>query len=110
MHEFSRLTHWLLCTGYGGLDIAVQAVFAGRLVWCVDNDKHVSAILAVRYPGVPNQSPQVQLFRRGVCRQRCEAMRPATSPGRVAIRCGVAAVEDAPQRAWTPRAPAASAH
>lgn len=43
-----------LCTGYGGLDIAVLAIFGGRLVWCADNDKHVSTILAARYPDVPN--------------------------------------------------------
>jgi DNA (cytosine-5)-methyltransferase 1 len=43
-----------LCTGYGGLDIAVRAVFGGRLVWCADNDKHAAAVLDVRYPGVPN--------------------------------------------------------
>jgi DNA (cytosine-5)-methyltransferase 1 len=43
-----------LCTGYGGLDIAALAVFGGRLVWCADNDKHVSTILAARYPDVPN--------------------------------------------------------
>lgn len=43
-----------LCTGYGGLDVAALAVFGGRLVWCADNDKHVSTILAARYPDVPN--------------------------------------------------------
>jgi DNA (cytosine-5)-methyltransferase 1 len=43
-----------LCTGYGGLDIAALAVFGGRLMWCADNDKHVSTILAARYPDVPN--------------------------------------------------------
>lgn len=43
-----------LCTGYGGLDIAALAVFGGRLVWCADNDKHVSTILAARYPDAPN--------------------------------------------------------
>lgn len=43
-----------LCTGYGGLDIAALAVFGGTLVWCADNDKHVSTILAARYPDVPN--------------------------------------------------------
>lgn len=43
-----------LCTGYGGLDIAALAVFGGKLAWCADNDKHVSAILAARYPDVPN--------------------------------------------------------
>ncbi|HEV2403430.1 MAG TPA: DNA cytosine methyltransferase [Candidatus Saccharimonadales bacterium] len=43
-----------LCTGYGGLDMAVRAVFSGKLAWCADNDKHVATILATRYPGVPN--------------------------------------------------------
>jgi DNA (cytosine-5)-methyltransferase 1 len=43
-----------LCTGYGGLDIAVLAVFNGKLAWCVDNDKHVSVILAAHYPDTPN--------------------------------------------------------
>jgi DNA (cytosine-5)-methyltransferase 1 len=43
-----------LCTGYGGLDIAALAVFGGHLVWCADNDKHVSTILAAHYPDVPN--------------------------------------------------------
>src|SRR4051812_8098886 len=43
-----------LCTGYGGLDIAALAVFGDRLAWCADNDKHVSTILAARYPDVPN--------------------------------------------------------
>ena len=43
-----------LCTGYGGLDMAVQAVFGGHLSWCADNDRHVSNILAARYPDVPN--------------------------------------------------------
>jgi DNA (cytosine-5)-methyltransferase 1 len=43
-----------LCTGYGGLDMAVMAMFGGQFAWCADNDKHVSVILAVRYPGVPN--------------------------------------------------------
>ena len=43
-----------LCTGYGGLDLAVMEVFGGRLAWCADNNKHVSIILAERYPNVPN--------------------------------------------------------
>lgn len=43
-----------LCTGYGGLDMAVMTVFGGRLVWCADNDKHVAAVLDARYPDVPN--------------------------------------------------------
>jgi DNA (cytosine-5)-methyltransferase 1 len=43
-----------LCTGYGGLDMAVMAVFGGKLTWCADNDKHVSTILTARFPNVPN--------------------------------------------------------
>src|SRR5579859_3998689 len=43
-----------LCTGYGGLDMAVMAVFGGQLAWCADNDKHVATILAARLPDVPN--------------------------------------------------------
>ena len=50
-----------LCTGYGGLDIATLAVFGGRLVWCADNDKHVSTILAARYPNVPNLGDLTEL-------------------------------------------------
>ncbi|GAA2734102.1 DNA cytosine methyltransferase [Actinocorallia aurantiaca] len=43
-----------LCTGYGGLDMAVQMVFGGHLVWCADNDPHVSRLLAERLPGIPS--------------------------------------------------------
>jgi DNA (cytosine-5)-methyltransferase 1 len=43
-----------LCTGYGGLDTAVLEVFGGRLAWVADNDKHVSAIIEARLPGIPN--------------------------------------------------------
>ena len=43
-----------LCTGYGGLDVAVQAVFGGELAWVADNDPGASRILAHRHCGVPN--------------------------------------------------------
>lgn len=43
-----------LCTGYGGLDMAVAAVFGGKLAWCADNDRHVTMLLAARYAAVPN--------------------------------------------------------
>ncbi len=42
-----------LCTGYGGLDLAVMEVLGAELAWCADNDPHVCAILAARFP-VPN--------------------------------------------------------
>ncbi|MEO3861317.1 DNA cytosine methyltransferase [Acrocarpospora sp. B8E8] len=43
-----------LCTGYGGLDLAVAAVLGGRTLWCADNDRHVARILDARLAGVPN--------------------------------------------------------
>ena len=43
-----------LCTGYGGLDLAAAAVLGARLAWCAESDKHAAAVLAARYPGVPN--------------------------------------------------------
>lgn len=55
-----------LCTGYGGLDRAVQAVFGARLAWCADNDRHVSTILAARHPGVPNLGDLTELDWRQV--------------------------------------------
>jgi DNA (cytosine-5)-methyltransferase 1 len=50
-----------LCTGYGGLDMATQAVFGGTLAWCADNDRHVSQLLAERLPGVPNLGDLAEL-------------------------------------------------
>ena len=43
-----------LCTGYGGLDHAVQAVLGGEIAWVSDIDPGACKILAHRYPGVPN--------------------------------------------------------
>jgi DNA (cytosine-5)-methyltransferase 1 len=43
-----------LCTGYGGLDMAVRSVFDGSLVWCADNDKHAAVVMDAQYPDVPN--------------------------------------------------------
>lgn len=43
-----------LCTGYGGLDEAVQQTFGGNLAWVADNDPGAAAILAHHYPNVPN--------------------------------------------------------
>jgi hypothetical protein len=60
------LTAGSLCTGYGGLDLAVMAVTGARLAWCAETDRHSAAVLAHHWPDVPNQSPQVQLFRRGL--------------------------------------------
>ncbi|TXS07008.1 DNA cytosine methyltransferase [Streptomyces sp. adm13(2018)] len=43
-----------LCTGYGGLDAAVQRVFGGSLAWTSDIDEGARRIIAHRTPGVPN--------------------------------------------------------
>ncbi|MBZ6288698.1 DNA cytosine methyltransferase [Streptomyces olivaceus] len=43
-----------VCTGYGGLDIAVQGVFGGEPAWVADNDPGACRILAHRHPQVPN--------------------------------------------------------
>jgi len=43
-----------LCTGYGGLDLAVMTVLGARLAWCAETDRHAAAVLAARFPGVPN--------------------------------------------------------
>ncbi|MEV5527846.1 DNA cytosine methyltransferase [Streptomyces prunicolor] len=43
-----------LCSGYGGLDMAVQNVLGGSVVWHIENDPGASAILAHHWPEVPN--------------------------------------------------------
>ncbi|WP_328553414.1 DNA cytosine methyltransferase [Streptomyces sp. NBC_00358] len=43
-----------VCTGYGGLDQAVQEVFRGELAWLADNDPGAALILAHHHPSVPN--------------------------------------------------------
>jgi DNA (cytosine-5)-methyltransferase 1 len=43
-----------LCTGYGGLDLAVGLVLGGALVWYAETDPHARTVLAARWPGIPN--------------------------------------------------------
>lgn len=43
-----------LCSGYGGLDQAVQAVFGGEMAWHSEVDKHANAVLLAHWPTVPN--------------------------------------------------------
>jgi len=43
-----------LCSGYGGLDLAVHSVLGGELAWVADTDPGAAAILAYRFPSVPN--------------------------------------------------------
>ena len=48
------LTAGSLCSGYGGLDLAVIAVTGARLAWCAETDRYAAAVLAHHWPGVPN--------------------------------------------------------
>lgn len=43
-----------LFTGSGMLDIAAAEHFGGEVVWHAERDKHASALLDARFPGVPN--------------------------------------------------------
>jgi DNA (cytosine-5)-methyltransferase 1 len=44
-----------VCTGYGGLDLAVLAELGGgRIAWCADPDPHIAQVRAERMRGVPN--------------------------------------------------------
>lgn len=43
-----------LCTGYGGLDMAVENVLGGEVVWYSEFDKHPATLLAERFPCSPN--------------------------------------------------------
>jgi DNA (cytosine-5)-methyltransferase 1 len=43
-----------MCTGYGGLDLAIAAVLAIEHAWVADPDPGAAAILAHRFPDVPN--------------------------------------------------------
>lgn len=43
-----------LCSGYGGLELGLLSVIDAEVAWHVENDKHPSAVLDARFPGVPN--------------------------------------------------------
>jgi DNA (cytosine-5)-methyltransferase 1 len=43
-----------LCSGYGGLDLAVLSVLNARLAWCADPDPHAARVLAARFPYAAN--------------------------------------------------------
>jgi len=42
-----------LCSGYGGLDMAVEWITGGEIAWCADNARAPSIVIAQRF-GVPN--------------------------------------------------------
>ncbi|MEE1787740.1 DNA cytosine methyltransferase [Streptomyces sp. SP17BM10] len=43
-----------LCSGYGGLDMAVRAGLGGRVAVFAENDPCAAAVFAAHHPGVPN--------------------------------------------------------
>jgi len=44
-----QLTVGSLCTGYGGLDLALKAHFPTRVIWTSEIDKHASRVVKARY-------------------------------------------------------------
>ncbi|MBF9132751.1 DNA (cytosine-5-)-methyltransferase [Plantactinospora sp. S1510] len=43
-----------VCSGYGGLDLAVELVLGGQLVWYAETDRHAATVLAHHWPSIPN--------------------------------------------------------
>ena len=43
-----------LCSGYGGLDLAVELVLGGRLVWYAETDPYAARVMAHHWPKAPN--------------------------------------------------------
>lgn len=48
-----RLKIGSLCTGYGGLDLAVEEHFNAKTVWCAEFDKYASQVIEQRF-NIPN--------------------------------------------------------
>jgi DNA (cytosine-5)-methyltransferase 1 len=48
-----RLKIGSLCTGYGGLDLAVEAYFRAETIWCAEIDKYASQVIKERF-NIPN--------------------------------------------------------
>lgn len=48
------MKHMSLCTGYGGIDMALESVFGAETVAVADIDPGACKILAHHYPNVPN--------------------------------------------------------
>ena len=48
------LTAGSVCSGYGGLGLAVIAVTGARLAWTAETGRYAAAVLARHWPDVPN--------------------------------------------------------
>lgn len=55
-----------LFSGYGGLDLAAEALGFGPTAWHSEVDPHASKILAARWPGVPNHGDITAIDRTQV--------------------------------------------
>ena len=42
-----------LCTGYGGLDLAVESYFGAKTIWCAEFDKYANQVIEKRF-NIPN--------------------------------------------------------
>lgn len=42
-----------LCTGYGGLDLAVESYFGAETIWCAEFDKYANRVIEKRF-NIPN--------------------------------------------------------
>lgn len=50
----SEMTIGSLCSGYGGLDLAVEKFLGARTIWHAEYEAAPSKVLAAHWPGVPN--------------------------------------------------------
>ncbi|WP_202803216.1 DNA cytosine methyltransferase [Streptomyces sp. AA1529] len=82
-----------LCSGYGGLDLGVQAALGGTLAWHAETDPGASRILARHWPRVPNLGnitttnwadvPRVCVLTAGFpCQRRLGRRTPCRPAGR----------------------------
>ena len=53
IQQTSKLRIGSLCTGYGGLDLAVEAHFNAETIWCAEFDKYASEVIKHHF-NVPN--------------------------------------------------------
>lgn len=49
-----HLTYGSLCSGYGGLDLAIEAEFGATATWHSEVDPRAAALMEAHWPGVPN--------------------------------------------------------
>lgn len=59
-----------LCSGYGGLDLAVERFFRARTAWFSEYESAPSKVLAHHWPGVPNLGDMTKIDWTSVPRVR----------------------------------------